>query len=161
MIDSFLQWLQHTPVAVAIAKSSWLFPTIETAHVLALTLVVGSIAMIDLRLVGAAQRHRSVIELTEEVLPWTWICFTVSVLTGSLMFASNAVKYFVNVPFRIKMILLLAAGVNMMLFHLATYRSAGVWHREATIPAPGRIAGGVSLALWVGIVGFGRWIGFV
>lgn len=161
MIDSFLQWLQETAPAVAIAESSWLFPTIETVHVLALTIVVGSIVMIDLRLLGATQRHRSVIELTQEVLPWTWIGFAVAVCTGSLMFASNAVKYFANVPFRIKMILLASAGINMLFFHLVTYRSAHLWHMDAKIPPSGRIAGGVSLALWISIVGFGRWIGFV
>ena len=161
MIDSFLEWLQSTAPAVAIAESSWLFPTIETVHVLALTTVVGSIAMVDLRLIGAAQRHRSVIELTEEVLPWTWIGFTIAVATGSLMFASNAVKYFANGPFRIKMILLLSAGINMLIFHLVTFRSATAWHRDAAIPPAGRIAGGVSLVIWISVVGFGRWIGFV
>jgi uncharacterized membrane protein len=161
MIDSVLQWVQDTAPAIAIAESSWLFPTIETVHVLALTTVVGSIAMIDLRLIGAAQRHRSVIELTQEVLPWTWIAFAIAVCSGSLMFASNAVKYFTNVPIRIKMILLVSAGINMLYFHLVTYRSAHAWHMDAKIPRSGRIAGGVSLALWISIVGFGRWIGFV
>lgn len=161
MIDSLLEWLQSTPPAVAIAESSWLFPTIETVHVLALTIVVGSISMIDLRLLGAAQRNRSVIELSTEVLPWTWIGFLVAACTGALMFASNAVKYFGNVPFRIKLALLLLAGLNMLYFHLVPYRSAHEWHLQARIPRAGRIAGGVSLALWISIVGFGRWIGFV
>ena len=161
MINAFLEWLQGTAPAVAISESTWLFPSIESMHVLALTLVVGSITMIDLRLVGAAQRNRSVIELTNEVLPWTWIGFAIAVCTGSLLFSSNAVKYFANVPFRIKMCLLLLAGVNMMVFHLVTYKSAPVWHLQARIPAAGRIAGGLSLALWIGIVGCGRWIGFV
>jgi uncharacterized membrane protein len=161
MIDSFLEWVQGTGPAIAIAESSWLFPTIETMHVLALTTVVGSIAMIDLRLIGAAQSQRSVIELTREVLPWTWIGFAIAVCSGSLMFASNAVKYFANVPIRIKMILLASAGINMLYFHLVTYRSARVWHMDAKIPRSGRIAGGVSLALWISIVTFGRWIGFL
>jgi uncharacterized membrane protein len=161
MIDSVLQWMQGTAPAVAIAESTWLFPTIETVHVLALTTVVGSIAMIDLRLIGAAQRHRSVIELTREVLPWTWIAFVIAVCSGSLMFASNAVKYFANLPIRIKMILLVSAGINMLYFHLVTYRSAHTWHMDAKIPRSGRISGAVSLALWISIVGFGRWIGFV
>ena len=161
MIDSFLDRLQATAPAVAIAESTWLFPTIECIHVLALTIVVGSIAMIDLRLIGATQRRRSVIELSEEVLPWTWTGFLVAALSGALMFSSNAVKYFGNIPFRIKMMLLLLAGINMLSFHLFTYRTASEWHLHAKIPVPGRVAGAVSLALWIGIVGFGRWIGFV
>ena len=161
MIDSFLEWLQGTAWAVAIAEGELLFPSIESVHVLALTIVVGSITMIDLRLIGAAQRHRSVIELTNEVLPWTWTGFAVAACTGSLLFSSKAVKYFANVPFRLKMILLLLAGLNMLLFHFVTYRSAPAWHLQAKIPAAGRIAGGISLFLWISIVVCGRWIGFV
>jgi hypothetical protein len=161
VIDSFLEWLQSTAPAVAIAESSWLFPTIETVHVLALTIVVGSIAMIDLRLIGASQRDRSVIELKIEVLPWTWTSFAVAVSSGFLLFCSNAVKYFANVPFRIKMIAMLLAGINMLFFHLVTYRTAPLWHLQAKVPASARVAGALSLALWISIVGFGRWIGFV
>ena len=161
MMDAFFDWLQNTAPAVAIAESSWMFPTIETIHVLALTIVVGSIAMLDLRLLGVAQRARSVIELTNEVLPWTWIGFAVAASSGALMFSSNAVKYSANFPFRIKMILLLSAAINMLFFHFVTYRRAREWHLQAKIPRAGRIAGGVSLLLWIGIVGFGRWIGFV
>jgi hypothetical protein len=161
MIDSFLQWLQNTAPAVAIAESSWLFPSIESIHVLALTMVVGSIAMIDLRLIGASQRDRSVIDLTNEILPWTWASFAVAVSSGALLFSSNAVKYFANVPFRIKMIAMLLAGINMLFFHIVTYRTAPVWHLQAKLPVSARVAGGLSLALWMSIVGFGRWIGFV
>jgi uncharacterized membrane protein len=161
MIDSFLQWLQNTAPAVAIAESSWLFPSIESIHVLALTMVVGSIAMIDLRLIGASQRDRSVIDLTNEILGWTWASFAVAVSSGALLFSSNAVKYFANVPFRIKMVAMLLAGINMLFFHVVTYRTAPVWHLQAKLPVAARVAGGLSLALWMSIVGFGRWIGFV
>jgi uncharacterized membrane protein len=161
MIDSFLQWLQSTPPSVAIAESTWLFPTIESVHVLALTMVVGSIAMIDLRLIGASQRDRSVIELTDEILPWTWCSFVVAVCTGALLFSSNAVKYFGILPFRIKMITILLAGINMLFFHFVTYRSAPLWHLQTKVPTSARVAGGVSLALWISVVSLGRWIGFV
>ncbi|MDB6084480.1 MAG: hypothetical protein JWN43_2361, partial [Gammaproteobacteria bacterium] len=123
--------------------------------------VVGSIAMIDLRLVGASQTDRSVIDLTGEVLPWTWTSFAVAVCSGALLFSSNAVKYFGILPFRLKMMAILLAGINMLYFHFVTYRTAPAWHLQARVPTSARVAGGLSLALWISIVTLGRWIGFV
>jgi hypothetical protein len=160
-IRELLQAVQDTPVAQAIAASAWLYPTIETVHVLALTLVVGSIAMLDLRLIGAAHRDRTVTRLAAEVLPFTWVSFAFAVLSGALLFSSAAVKLFDNTPMRIKMALLVLAGINMGLFHLFTWRDVHRWDGRFPTPMAAKLAGGASLALWVGVVFFGRWIGFV
>jgi hypothetical protein len=159
-IEEFCPWLETLGYSEAIRTSDWLFPTIETVHVLALTLVVGSIAMIDLRLVGVASRDRAVSRLVAEVLPWTWPAFAVAALSGFLMFSSAAVKYFGDGPFRFKMVLLALAGLNMALFHGVTYRRVSQWDQAAAPPAAARLAGGISLLLWVGIVFCGRWVGF-
>ena len=90
MFDRFLLWLESTPPAIAISESSWLFPGIESIHVLAITLVVGSITMVDLRLLGINLRERPVGELIAEVLPWTRASFAVAVCSGALLFSSNA-----------------------------------------------------------------------
>src|SRR5580704_19257962 len=123
MFDQFLHWLEGTSPAIAISESSWLFPGIESVHVLAIALVVGSITMVDLRLLDLNLRERSVGELIAEVLPWTWTSFAVAVCTGALMFSSNATHYWGTVPFRLKMLLLVLAGVNMTVFHATTLRS--------------------------------------
>ena len=153
--------IEAMPFAVAISESEWLFPTIETVHVLALTLVVGSIAMLDLRILGVTTRNLTVMQLSDEVLPWTWGAFVVAALSGALMFTSAASKYYANIPFRMKLVLLAAAGVNMAIFHVTAYRAVHDWGHTLPSPRPARIAATLSLLFWIGVVFAGRWIGFV
>jgi len=161
VFDQFLLWLEHTSPAIAISESVWLFPAIESVHVLAITLVVGSITMVDLRLLGLSLRDRPAGELIAEILPWTWTSFAVAVCSGSLLFASNATHYWGTGPFRAKMVLLVLAGLNMGLFHATMHRSVHVWGRQPQPPGAAKISGGLSLGLWIGVVTLGRWIGFV
>ena len=161
MFDHFLHWLESTAIAVAISESSWLFPGIESAHVLAITLVVGSISMVDLRLLDINLRDRPVQELIAEVLPWTWISFAVAACTGALLFSSNATHYWGTVPFRAKMLVMALAGLNMLVFNATTYRGVAAWGAGRRTPRAARVSGGLSLALWIGVVSLGRWIGFV
>jgi hypothetical protein len=161
VFDRFLQWLESTAPAIAISESSWLFPGIETVHVLAIAMVVGSITMVDLRLLDINLRERPVGELIAEVLPWTWTSFAVAVCSGALLFSSNATKYWGTFPFRAKMVLLTLAGLNMLAYHATIHRSVDLWGRRAPTPRAAKIAGGLSLGLWIGVVTLGRWIGFV
>jgi uncharacterized protein DUF6644 len=161
VLDHFLHWLESTAPAIAISESTWLFPGIESVHVLAITLVVGSITMVDLRLLDVNLRDQPVGELIDEILPWTWTSFAVAVCSGALLFSSNATHYWGTVPFRLKMLLLVLAGVNMAVFHATALRSVQVWGRQPRTPRAAKISGGVSLSLWIGVVALGRWIGFV
>jgi hypothetical protein len=158
-IEPTLAWLQDLWLPMQIRESEWMFPTIETVHVLALVLVVGSIITVDLRLLGLANRDRPFSQMAREMLPWTWSAFVVAAIAGALMFTSKALIYFGNIPFRIKMVCLLLAGANMLLFHWLGSRHLASW--DASTPPPrARIAGAVSILLWTTIVAAGRWIGF-
>jgi hypothetical protein len=160
MFEKSIQALNDTALAETIRSNGLAFPWLESVHVLAIALVLGSIAVVDLRLLGLASVGRPVTALVRQILPITWIAFTVAVLTGGAMFLSNAVQYAKNFPFQMKMLLLLLAGLNMVLFHLVTYRSVGRWNESRQTPVGARFAGGFSVLVWVGIVAFGRWIGF-
>lgn len=160
MLDSALQYLQDTEVATAIREGETLFPWIECVHVLALTLVIGSIAIVDLRLLGVRSRDRSVLQTTAEVLPITWTAFALALVTGGLMFSSNAITYAHNAFFQAKMALIAFAGLNMLGYHLVLGRGAASWHTAALTPMRARLVGGVSLALWIAVAACGRWIGF-
>ncbi len=160
MIYEFCEWLQATPFGVAVSESGWMFPAIESAHVIFIALVVGSIAIVDLRLLGLASNNTSIVKLSDEVIRWTWIAFVLAVITGVLLFASNATGYYANVPFRWKMLLLVLAGVNMLVFQFLTYRSVKLWEMGKA-PTAARVGGALSLTFWIGVVAFGRWIGFV
>jgi hypothetical protein len=159
-ITEFCQWLYDTQLGVMVRESESLFPWAESVHVLAIAAVVGSISFVDLRLLALASRDRPVSALVREVLPITWIAFVVAVGSGVMLFASNALEYYNNPSFRIKIVLLMLAGMNMLVFHGLTYRGVGRWDASPHTPLGAKIAGGTSLALWIGVVAFGRWIGF-
>lgn len=159
-LDALFKWLVQTRLAVLIHENESLFPWIESIHVLAIALVVGSIAIVDLRLLGFASLDRAVKHLTDEVLPCTWAAFAVAAVSGAALFLSNALNYAHNTAFGLKMLLLLLAGANMLVFHWHAGRGIGAWVAPAQTPAAAKIAAAVSLALWVGVVVCGRWIGF-
>lgn len=160
MFEGFFQKLYDLPLSELIRANELAFPWLESVHVLAITLVLGSIAVVDLRLLGLASVNRPVTDLVRHVLPVTWIAFAVAAITGSAMFLSNAVDYAKNLPFRMKMLLLVLAGINMLCFHFITYRSISEWNESRQTPMAARWAGGFSVVMWLGIVAFGRWIGF-
>ena len=160
-ILAFCQWLENQPFPVTIAESTWLFPTIESVHVVALVLVVGSIMLVDLRLLSLSSLNIRVKQLFDEILPLTWSAFAVAAASGLLLFSSRAVEYYGNFPFRVKMVLLTCAGLNMLVFHLTTYRAVQEWEQQQPFPQHARAAGALSLLFWISIVVFGRWIGFV
>ena len=160
-IDRALAWLQATPVAQAIAENEILFPWIESVHVLAIVLVVGTISIVDLRLLGVASRDLTVRRLMRDIIPYTWGAFAVAVVTGALMFSSDAVHYAHNFFFRGKLVLLALAGINMAVFHLVGVRNIESWDAETgRTPIAARIAATISLMVWIAVVAFGREIGF-
>ncbi|MFT3906858.1 MAG: hypothetical protein QM718_11180 [Steroidobacteraceae bacterium] len=154
------QLIEATRVATAVRNSGWLFPSIETVHVLAIVLVVGTIAIVDLRILGLTSPQRSIGAVAREMLPFTWSSFAIAVITGSLLFMSSATSYAVNWPFRLKILLLLLAGGNMLLFHWQARGALLEAVDPAQTPRSWRVAGAISLLFWVGIVTAGRWIGF-
>jgi hypothetical protein len=152
--------LENTGWATAIREGSFFFPIIETLHVVAITAVVGGISIVDLRLLGVLAHHRRVSRLTGELLPLTWGAFALAVVTGSLLFASAAVRYAGNSAFQLKFVILLLAGLNMAAFHAGAFRKVEAWDEAQRTPAGARLAGAASLVLWIGVVAAGRFIGF-
>jgi hypothetical protein len=155
-----LQGLQESALGLFISESAIVFPWIESVHVLVITFVVGSIAVVDLRLLGLASRNDTLLRMTREIVPWTVGAFVVAALTGSLLFISAAERYWENWYFKAKLVLLVCAGINMLVFHFATSRRMAEWDRSGKIPPAARLAGALSLAFWVLIIFFGRWVGF-
>jgi hypothetical protein len=159
-VDSFFQWVYDLPIADQIRSSALAFPWIESVHVLAITLVVGSMIVVDLRLLGLASGKRPVTQVLNDVLPVTWVAFAVAAVTGLLLFTSNSIEYVHNKPFQFKMIMMALAGLNMLVFHFVTFRAVGSWNDAVRPPPAARFAGAFSLLCWAGVVAFGRWIGF-
>jgi hypothetical protein len=159
-ILSALGRLQETGFAVSIRDSLYLFPLLESVHVIGLALVFGTIAVIDLRLLGKASSHRPFQRMTSDILKWTVAAFAVTAVTGALMFTANAVVYFNNTYFRIKVALLVLAGLNVLMFELTARRTVHQWDRSPLAPPAGRVVAIVSLVVWVAVIFAGRMIGF-
>ena len=156
----FLTALQNSSIATGIRNSLLLFPMLEATHVIALGLVFGTIMIVDLRILGVAGRERSYERVSAEVLRWTWAAFGLAVLTGSLMFITNARVYVDNTFFRIKFALMALAGLNMLVFQLTAGRRGGDWGENAAVPRLAKAAAVLSLLLWLGVIFMGRSVGF-
>jgi hypothetical protein len=155
------RWLEQTPVGAAVRQSLWLFPAVETLHLVGMAALLATIAVLDLRLLGCAMRRTPVSALAHRLLPWAWAGFAVQVLTGGMLFSSEAVRMVANPAFRLKMLLIATAGLHALIFNLAARRRMPSWDERKTLPVAARIAGLVSILLWIGIVAAGRWIGFI
>ncbi len=159
-ISPLLDWLQQTSLAVQIRDSLFLFPLVESAHVIGLALVFGTIAIVDLRLLGVASAHRPFQRLAADTLKWTWGAFVLTGLTGVLMFITNATVYFHNTYFRAKVLLLVLAALNVLVFELTAGRTVKQWDHAPAAPPVGRVVATLSLIVWVGVIVTGRMIGF-
>jgi hypothetical protein len=159
-IADLLASLEGSRLAAAIRDSLYLFPLIESFHVLGLTMVFGTIIIVDLRLLGLASTRRRFSRIAADVFKWTWAAFALSAVTGALMFITNADVYYHNFYFRAKIALLALAGLNTLVFELTTARSVRRWDTDASAPPAGRTAAALSMLLWISIIFMGRWIGF-
>src|SRR5438046_2552413 len=117
----FCKWLEHTSVGAGIRESLWLFPAIETLHLLGMAALVGTTTVFDLRLLGWMLRRERVSELAGRLLPWSWAGFAVQLVTGALLFTSEAVKVYSNTAFRVKILFIFFAGVHVLSFYWCVF----------------------------------------
>lgn len=150
------EWLQSLPWASGVKESTWQFPVVEGIHSLALAVMLWPAAILDLRLLGLVMRRRPVSQVASQFLPWVWTGFTVMILSGALLFASEAVKCYKSPFFRVKVILLVVAGLNALIFHKTVFQGVEAWDQDVATPWRAKLAGGFSLLVWVGVVAMGR-----
>jgi hypothetical protein len=152
---TILNWLQQTAWATAIKESALVFPLIEGTHILALSFSVGMVMVLDLRLLRICFRSQSVSLVMDQLMPWTITGFAVMLLTGLLLFATQAVKAWGNTFFRVKMLLLLLSGINALYYQLKYYPKMSEWDRTTT-PIGVRVIALLSLIFWIGVIACGR-----
>jgi hypothetical protein len=156
----FCQWLASTNGSIALHESLFMYPLVESTHVLTLCLFVGMAATLDLRLVGLAFRNVPVSDLARRLLPWTFLGFVIMVITGFLLFYAIPVRSYQSIWFRIKVIMLILAGINAWVFHSGIYRRVTDWNLDPVPPPGARLAGAASLVLWALIIVTGRMIAY-
>jgi hypothetical protein len=156
-----IQAINDSAFSNAVRDSFWVFPSIETVHVVAIVIVLGSITRLDMRLMGLVWQDRPVTEVSAEMLPWTWTSFVIAVIFGTMLWASKPFDYFGIAFFDMKMLLILLAGANMLLFQFGVFRTVSAWDQDPIPPPAARIAGAASIAFWLCVLICGRLIGFV
>jgi uncharacterized membrane protein len=156
----FAQWLAGTRGSIALHESLYMYSVVESAHVLTLCLFVGTTVMLDLRLLGWTLREVPVSEVTRRLLPWTKAGFVIMLVTGVLLFYAIPVRTYQNIFFRIKVILLLLAGVNVWVFHRRVEPTIEEWDLTRATPRAARVAALVSLLLWAAVIVAGRMIAY-
>ena len=154
------QEIEGSHIGKAIRESTWAFSILNLVHLLGLMVAAGTIVYWDLRLLGLGLRRSAVSEVGRQLLPWTWGGFIVMVISGSLLAWCEAGRLYSNVFFRMKVLFLLLAGLNVLIFHLTVYRGVSTWDRSPVTPLRARMAGALSLALWLGLIAAGRAIGY-
>lgn len=152
--------LESAPLAVAMRQELWLYPAVEIAHIAGFVVLVGSIVVLDLRLLGLS-RSLSARELARHVLPWSVGALLMIVPTGLLMFIAHASDLIGNRAFILKLCLIFLAGVNAAVFHTGAFRGYAQWDRDATPPAAVKVHAAASLVIWAGVLTCGRLLAYV
>ncbi len=159
-LHATIEWLANTQWSVSLRESRYGYPIVESIHVWALCLFVGFAVLLDLRLVGVVFRGVPVSHLTKRLLPWTKLGFVVMVITGVLLFYAIPLRTYYNVFFRVKVVLLILAGLNAFAFHNGIYRNIAKWDEDGPPPRAARVAGILSLLLWAAVIFSGRMIAY-
>src|SRR5579872_1900718 len=157
---ALIHWLNETAFSVYLRESEVAFPLAEAIHLLGLAISVGTIMWVDLRLLGVFLRGESVKDLVTRLEPWAIGGFVVMFISGFLLFLGKPENYYGTTPFRLKMLLLPVAGLNVLFFHQSVYRSVLRWDKEAAIPWQARFVGFTSMTLWLVIIVLGRWTAY-
>lgn len=121
------RWLESTPGSIALHESIWVYPIVESVHVLTLSVFLGLTVMVDLRLLGASLSATPVSQVMRRLLPWMLAGFAVMVVSGALLFYAAPVRTYSNIFFRMKMTFLLMAGLNVAVFHFTTSPTMLQW----------------------------------
>jgi hypothetical protein len=154
----------HTVEATGLGRfmreALWAYPATEALHIVGIGLLFGSIAIVDLRLIGLGRRV-PVSALAGLALPWSLAGFVLAAATGLLMFTAHAAEFITLPVFILKMGLILAGGINAVIVHTGVLRNTRVWDTDTTTPPAARVAGGVSIALWIGVVACGRLLAYL
>jgi len=142
----FGNWLQNRPFALAIAGSDWAYPLVQASRFTGLSIWIGTIVAVDVRLLGVGKKSAPPLQLSDALFIWNWIGFCVAVLGGFFLFSVSAETYLNNVAFLTKLGLLIPMG---LVLHVAIQRKAPGWEKAPETPPVAKVAGLTELLLWL------------
>ena len=156
----FVEWLASTSLSIALRESLYMYPWIESAHVLFIAIFFGTLLFVDLRLTGHVFKELSITEMNKKVLPLTIIGFVLMCITGFLLFYAIPIRNYQNIFFRIKIVLIIFAGLNAFYFHWTMNKESKVWDKESYIPPKMKLSAVSSLFMWSLVIISGRMIAY-
>ena len=157
-LRSLFETVHNWPSSIAIRESVNGYPTLLTTHVISMCLFAGLVMMMDLRLVGVGNLRTTFSQVQKRLFPWQMAGLAVSSISGLILVYGEPLRFYGNIFFWMKTAMMALAGVNAVAFHLITYRSVAAWDASAATPFGARLAGGLSLFLWAGVIITGRLI---
>jgi hypothetical protein len=162
MTQHFIHWLSLTAASQFIKEIFWIIPTVQIVHILAISVVVSSMAMFDLRLLGIAGTRNSIAALSKRFMPWLWVALIVLLLSGSILIIGEPDRALGNPAFELKMVMVVTAILVTLGFQriLKKDLAAGATELAPTHLLAAKLTGGISLLLWVSIVAAGRLIAY-
>jgi hypothetical protein len=155
-----LGWIEQSVLATAMRQELWLYPAVEILHIFGFVTLVGSIVMLDLRLLGLSPKV-PIRDLSRHLLPWTLASLLVIVPTGLMMFVAHAGDFISNTAFVTKISLIFAAGLNAVVFHMGAYRSVSEWDSHYATPLGVKFHALVSILIWMGVITCGRLLAYL
>lgn len=158
MVQAFCNWLSNTPVSLKIQTVLWIIPAVQTIHILSVSIVMASMAMLDLRLMGVAGKSQPISRMVDRFVPWVWRVLLILFATGVVLTIGEPERELLNWAFRTKMAMVATVSLITLAVQLMNKRDATFWENRRIAAAA---VGVVSLLLWVGIVTAGRWIAYV
>lgn len=158
---SFFTWLHDTSFSIWLRDSLWTEPIVETIHVLTLTVFFGFTMMVDLRLLGVSMKNRRVHEVLRQLNPWMIWSLVVMTVSGILLFCGDPVSFYATTFFKVKMILMVVAGLNVLAFELVLGNKMETWDLGAVTPTKAKVFAIVSICCWVAVIAAGRAIAYV
>lgn len=159
-LRSAAEWVDVLPSSIAIRESQYLYAGLLTSHVIGMCVFVGLIVMMDLRLMGVGNRRTTFSQIQRRLFPWQMFGMAVSTTTGLLLVYADPLRFYDNIYFWIKAVMMVLAGANALAFHLLTYQTVSTWDAKTETPFGARLAGVMSLVLWAGVVVSGRLIAY-
>jgi hypothetical protein len=160
MLLNLMTWMNNLPWSVALREGDFSFPAIETVHVLALGASFGTIMWVDLRLMNITMRDRPVSDVVDQLEPWAIMGFIIMFISGAALFVSEPLKAYTTLAFRLKVVMLILAGINVWVFHRGIYQTIKQWDKAPVLPWQARFTGFASMFLWLGVIIAGRWTAY-
>ncbi len=153
------QAIHQLPLAVFLRTNALAYPLTESLHLVSIALLFGSVAVVDLRILGLS-RTLPLRQLAQHALPWSVLAFMGALATGSLLFLAHAADLIGNRVFIAKLGLIFLAGINAVMFHTGPYVNVAAWDVGVPPPMSARIMAAASMLMWVGVIFCGRWIAY-